>query len=246
MRDPVLDVATPVRRAFAHNDYLQPRPLYDALRHGFTAVEADVFLEGDELLVAHGRRELAGAPTLAAVYLDPLAALVERHGRVYDDRSLMLLVDVKSEAGPTYDALHALLERYDGLLTQYRHDGTLSAPVEVVVSGHTDLPRMEAQLIRYAAADARVTHLEETLSPVVTMVSAKWSKHFSWQGEGAMAAREQAELTGLVSRIHRAGCTARFWGTDPRIWPALLEADVDQIIADDLPGLREFLLRHDH
>jgi len=236
------DIGTPLRRAFAHNDYLQPRPLHDALAHGFTAVEVDVFLVGDELRIAHGRRELGAAPTLRELYLDPLAEIVGRRGHVHPDTALLLLVDVKSEAEPTYAALHDLLDGYDGLVTQHRHDGTLSGPVDVVVSGHTDLATMEAQLVRYATADARVQHLEETLSPAVTMVSAKWARHFGWLGDGPMHEQEQAELKRLVGVIHDRGCTARFWGTDPRTWPELLAAGVDLILADDLPGLREFLL----
>ena len=35
---------TPLRQAHAHNDYEHPRPLLDALDHGFCSVEADVFL----------------------------------------------------------------------------------------------------------------------------------------------------------------------------------------------------------
>lgn len=239
------EIGSPLRRAFAHNDYAQPRPLYDALAHGFTAVEADIILVDGELRLAHGQRDLAGATTLAEVYLDPLSRLVASRGHVHPDRPLMLLVDVKSDAGPTYAALHALLRNYDGLCTQYRHDGTLSGPVEVVVSGHTDLTQMEAQLVRFASADARVPHLEETLSPVVTMVSAKWARHFTWDGDGPMHEHEQAELKRVVTAIHDAGCTARFWATDERLWPELLAADVDLIVADDLPGLRAFLLRED-
>jgi hypothetical protein len=239
------DIGSPLRRAFAHNDFHQPRPLYDALEHGFTAVEADILLVDGELRLAHGQRDLAGAPTLGQVYLDPLADLVARRGHVYSDRPLVLLVDAKSDAGPTYAAIHALLDGYEGLCTQYRHDGTLTGPVEVVVSGHTDLAQMEAQLVRYANADARVPHLEETLSPVVSMVSAKWARHFGWLGDRPMHEHEQAELKRLVTTIHDAGCTARFWGTDERLWPELLAADVDLIIADDLAGLRAFLLAED-
>src|SRR5690606_12096586 len=40
-------------RAYAHNDYAHRVPLFDALGNGFAAVEADVFLRGEELLVAH-------------------------------------------------------------------------------------------------------------------------------------------------------------------------------------------------
>ncbi len=239
------EIGSPLRRAFAHNDYLQPRPLLAAIEHGFTAVEADIFLDDGELRLAHGRRELAGAPTLSEVYLEPLAEIVADLGHVFPGQPLMLLVDVKSDATPTYAALHALLERHAGMLTQHRYDGTLSGPVAIVVSGHTDLPQMEAQRVRYASADARIPHLDEAFSPAVSMVSAKWAKHFSWLGEGTMDEHEQAELKRIVGAIHDVGCTARFWGTDPRTWPELVAADVDQIVADDLPGLRAFLLAHE-
>lgn len=74
----------PLRHAHAHNDYLHPRPLYDALAHGFTSVEADVFLVDGELLVAHDPAGLDPRRTLAALYLDPLRALVRAgHGSVH-------------------------------------------------------------------------------------------------------------------------------------------------------------------
>lgn len=53
-----VQIGSPLRRAFAHNDYARERPLYDALEHGFTAIEVDVFLEEGQLLVGHGTRDL--------------------------------------------------------------------------------------------------------------------------------------------------------------------------------------------
>jgi hypothetical protein len=243
----MLEIGTPLRRAFAHNDYHQNRPLFDALEQGFTAVEADVFLVDGQLLLGHGRRDVEPGRTLSSVYLDPLAALVEDRGHVYADQPFLLLVDVKSEAGPTYAALHDVLTGYHRILTQYRHDGRLSGPVRVVVSGHTDLAQMEKQLVRYATADVRSTHLEQALSPVVSMVSDKWVEQFQWLWltEGWMRRRQRDEVARQVDLIHDAGCTARFWGVLPRTWPTLLAADVDHVIADDLPGLRQFLLDHD-
>ena len=38
---------------YAHNDYWHKHPLFDALDKGFTYVEADVFLKGNKLVVAH-------------------------------------------------------------------------------------------------------------------------------------------------------------------------------------------------
>jgi len=243
----MVEIGTLLPRAFAHNDQLQTRPLYGALEHGFAAVEADVFLVDGELLVGHGRKDVVPGRTLSSLYLDPLAELVQDRGGLFDGHPFLLLIDVKSEAGPTYAALHDVLASYSHMLTQYRHDGTLSGPVRVVVSGRTDLAQMEGQLVRYATADVRSTQLDRALSPVVSMVSDKWRDGFRWLWltEHWMRRREQAKLRRLVTRIHDAGCTARFWGVLPRTWPALLAADVDHIITDDVPGLRKFLLDND-
>ncbi|MDB5011544.1 MAG: hypothetical protein JWQ06_2333, partial [Mucilaginibacter sp.] len=43
----------PLPNAFAHNDYFHKHPLYDALQNGYTNIEADVFLKGNNLVVAH-------------------------------------------------------------------------------------------------------------------------------------------------------------------------------------------------
>ncbi len=44
--------ADPALHLHGHNDYLQPVPLQTALELGLGSVEADVFLDGGELLTA--------------------------------------------------------------------------------------------------------------------------------------------------------------------------------------------------
>lgn len=63
--------ARPLWRAHAHNDYEHPRPLFDALDHRFGSVEADIYLVGDQLLVAHDPVELDPTRTLESLYLAP-------------------------------------------------------------------------------------------------------------------------------------------------------------------------------
>ena len=62
----------PLAQAHAHNDYEHDRPLLDALDHGFTSVEADIYLVDGALLVAHNRRDVKPERTLEKLYLDPL------------------------------------------------------------------------------------------------------------------------------------------------------------------------------
>jgi len=69
-----------LERAHAHNDYEHDRPLYDALSRGFKSVEADVWLVGGELLVAHDREDVRRGRTLESLYLAPLRQLIKQNG----------------------------------------------------------------------------------------------------------------------------------------------------------------------
>ena len=114
----------PLRRAHAHNDYLHPRPLHDALGHRFTSVEADVYLVDGELLVAHDVVDLDPTRTLRSLYLDPLAARVRaNHGSVYRGhrKPVQLLIDIKADGEAAYLELHRQLSGYRGLFTTYTH-----------------------------------------------------------------------------------------------------------------------------
>jgi hypothetical protein len=240
------EIGTRLARSFAHNDYAQDRPLLDALAHGFAAIEADVHLVEGELLVGHSRSDLVPGRTLASTYLEPLAALVGATGRIYPDHPLVLLVDVKTHGEPAWPVLRDELAAYAPMLVRHDAGGSTAGPVSVVVSGHVDLAAMEADPVRHASADGRIQDLPGGLSPVVTMVSAKWSHLFRWRGFWRMRRRERDRLHALVSEVHRAGRQIRFWGTTPRMWPELVAADVDLVIADDLSGMAAWFARNGH
>ena len=59
-----------LRRAHAHNDYEHPKPLINALGHGFGSVEADVHLVEGKLLVGHDPEDLLPERTLERLYLE--------------------------------------------------------------------------------------------------------------------------------------------------------------------------------
>lgn len=107
--------------AHAHNDYLNERPLLDALEQGFASVEADVFLIDGELYVAHTFVEVDRSKTFRKLYLDPLRELVEKNrGRVYPgvNHPLVLLVDIKTDAEKTFAELHRQLLEYRSMLVE--------------------------------------------------------------------------------------------------------------------------------
>ncbi|MGW6589613.1 phosphatidylinositol-specific phospholipase C/glycerophosphodiester phosphodiesterase family protein [Streptomyces globisporus] len=243
----------PLRHAHAHNDYLHPRPLHDALAHGFTSVEADIFLVDGELLVAHEPATLDPTRTLASLYLDPLAALVRAgHGSVHPHHRapLQLLIDIKADGVAAYHELDRQLRRHQRMLTRYQHGRVVPKAVTAVISGdRTARAPMEAQRTRLAFYDGRLDDLG-TPAPAsfAPLVSANWTQSFSWLGAGPFPQAERDRLRTLVTTAHREGRRIRFWATPDvagpereSVWSELLAAGVDHLNTDDLAGLEKFL-----
>ncbi len=243
---PPQSTARPLPNAHAHNDYEHSRPLFDALSHGFCSIEADVHLVDGQLLVAHDLEDVRPERTLETLYLAPLRELVKRNrGSVYSDGpSLILLIDLKSPAVRTYEALRPLLERYQGMLTEYRGGTVREGAVTVLISGNRPVNMMAEETVRYAALDGRMQDLE-TNHPIhlVPLISENWPQFFQWDGTGPFPEAEAARLHGIVQKAHAQGRKVRFWATaDHRaFWDVLLAADVDLIGADDLAQLETYL-----
>lgn len=245
----------PLVSAHAHNDYDHCRPLYDALDRGFTSVEADVWLVDGRLLVGHDREDVMSGRSLEDLYLAPLEALTRKHaGQVYPggQRSLRLLIDVKSEAAPAYAALEDLLRRHHRIMTSFTDRRTIPRAVTAIVSGHQDRHAIRSSPVRYAAYEGGPGDLRRSSSPsFMPTVAADWQENFSWDGVGDMPALEELRLRGLVTEAHALGRTMRFWGTPDHagaareaVWSMLLDAGVDQISTDDLAELATYLARH--
>jgi len=235
----------PLHRAHAHNDYLHKKPLFDALELGFCSVEADVFLRGDELLVAHTVFELRRERTLRRLYLDPLRQWIREHdGKIFPDGTgIWLLVDIKSEAEATYQQVHAQLEEYSDIVSQY-HDGEFTQkPVTVVISGNRPVDRISQQKVRFAGIDGRPEDLESSAPPhLIPWISTDWKSHFRWRGVGAMPPEEQHRLEQMVLQSRKRGSRLRFWGApdNPALWNPLWEANVAWLGTDNLAGMAEF------
>lgn len=247
----------PLPQAHAHNDYEHARPLFDALDQGFTSVEADIFIVGDQLLVGHDPSELKPERTLESLYLEPLRQRVLRnHGHVYPQpAAFQLLIDVKSEAESTYAALEKRLRdpRYSFLFTSYLFGHVRRHAVTAVISGNRPKDTLVAQKYRLAFYDGRIQDTSDLHigdDPKVTpLVSDDWTALFTWTGAGEFPAAEHAKLLDIVSRAHAAKQKVRFWATPDAsgpareaLWTELADAGVDYLNTDDLPALAQFLL----
>lgn len=242
----------PLPNAHAHNDYLHERPLYDALSHGFTSVEADIFLVDGKLLVAHAPEELDPALTLQKLYLDPLARIVRANkGKVFrgSKQQLQLLIDIKYDGVNAYTKLDRVLRKYRKMLTTYVDGEVKQGAITVVISGDRPRDLMASQRVRYAFYDGRGPDLGTGVpASFMPLLSENWTGVFTWRGVGEMPAGERQFLHQAVAIAHASGQRVRFWATPDvpgpareAVWRELLAAGVDHINTDDLAGLEAFL-----
>ncbi|MSU66393.1 MAG: hypothetical protein EXS38_09900 [Opitutus sp.] len=236
----------PLTRAHAHNDYEHTRPLLDALDQGFCSIEADIYLVDGQLLVAHERSQVQPGRTLAALYLEPLRQRIRANGgRVYrGGPTVVLLVDVKTDAQATYGVLHETLKSFSEILTVFREGRVDAGAVTVIVSGNRARDIVVAQTVRFAALDGRKKDLGSSVSPLlVPWVSEDWNAIFPWRWEGPMPDETRTLLRQWIAKAHAGGQQVRFWNTPdrPEAWRVLFEAGVDWIGTDDLSGLKDFL-----
>ncbi len=240
--------ASALVNAHAHNDYQHKRPLFDALDQGFCSVEADIHLVDRQLLVAHDRSAVKPERTLQALYLDPLRAQARKNrGRIYRDSPVFyLLIDVKANAEATYAVLREVLKQYADILTEFQGNKLRKRAVTVVISGARATETMKAEKRRFAGIDGQIADLESGSPPTVfPWISDDWNTQFKWWGFGTFPENEKQKLKTLVETAHKHGYRIRFWGApnSEAIWRVQQEAGVDLLNADNLAGLRAFLLK---
>lgn len=231
-------------RAHAHNDYLHARPLADAFAHGFRSIEADVWLTNGALLVAHDFKDAAAERTLQKLYLDPLRAFVKTNEGRRIHSPIILLVDVKSAAEPTYAALTKVLAGYADILTEFTATNIQTNAVMVIVSGNRAQATMRDEARRWAAVDGRLLDLESNPpASLVPLVSDNWTKEFRWRGTGVLPEEERTKLRNSVSKAHSQGRIFRLWAAPDNEagWKELFDAGVDLLNTDKLAEMESFL-----
>jgi hypothetical protein len=241
--------SVPLPNAFAHNDYSHKHPLYDALQNGYTNIEADVFLKGNNLVVAHINPYFKAHHNLENLYLKPLAEHIKANdGQIYKgyNKPVTLMIDIKTEANSTYTALKLMLEKYRSILTRYENGKVIQGVITVVLSGHKpyDVIKREQNRLAFIDEDLRKTARDTMYANVCEMASCKYSKLLKWRGEGNISDNEQQKLCSYVAMAHRSGEKVRLWASpdNKAVWHELLKCGVDLINTDRLVALKNFLI----
>ncbi|MCW3070666.1 MAG: hypothetical protein JWO44_556 [Bacteroidetes bacterium] len=215
---------------------------------GFTSFEADIFLEKGKLIVAH-ISPLLKHKTLEQLYLKPLYDSVTKNkGAAYTSYAnpVILLIDIKSDADKTYEALKPLLEKYASMLTWAENGKVHEGAVTIILSGHKPYGKVQEESHRLAFIDQSLLNIGESAkdSSVYPLASCNYSSLMSWKGKGSIDKAEEEKLKTLVALAHAQGKKVRLWASpeNKEVWEMLLKNGVDLINTDELEELKIFLL----
>lgn len=226
--------------AHSHNDYVQATPFWLAWKAGFGSIEADIFLEGDELLVAHDTAALKKRHALEKLYLQPLDSCIKtNNGYVYPGkRPLILLVDIKTEAVATLNKLVAVLQHYPALI----HSPSLL----ITISGNRPDPATYTNWPGWIYFDGELvkTYPAEAYARI-PMVSGNFKTFSKWTGINTLPAADSTILENTIRQWHSLGKRTRFWNAPdtPNSWKTLVALGADFINTDHIPELSEFFQR---
>ncbi len=236
--------------AYAHNDYENERPLYDALAMGYQGVEADYHLVRGELLVAHDLHQVRPGRTLQALYLEPLRKWVEQCGTVLrGNRPFLLNIEAKTEGIDAYWALVRVLSQYRDMITVVRDGVQHTGPVQVVLVGwYPPLDELAVEPERLVAVqwivDDGSLYTPTVPAHLVRLVTLDYGKAIGWSGRGDPPRDAETSLTRLIQeRDEVAGRMARVHAAlvHPEVYRLILEAGVDLIGTKDLSATLKLL-----
>jgi alkaline phosphatase len=224
-------------RIHSHNDYLQTVPFYQAYAQQVASIEADVYAieSPDTLLVAHQPLALSTAPSLDEAYIKPLVALFKQNGgRAWrnTEKTLTLMIELKTSPTPTLDKVIALLSRhpevFDASVNPYA--------VRVVITGNKPPPDDFGNYPPIISFDGSHTNYTPAQLERIAMISLDFSAYSQWNGKGSMVSREHERVVSVIEKVHALGKPIRFWGTPDGItaWNTFYMLDVDYINTDHL------------
>jgi len=228
--------------AHAHNDFENEHPLQDALLNGFISVEADVHLQGGKLLVSHDRPDKK-SPSIEKLYFAPLDSLLKANsGRVYKESktTFYLMIDIKTEAKTTYQAIKHAAANYPTLLCS----SSGNCPVKIFLSGNRPLAMIEKEGYTGLAVDGYTSDVGKGFySELVPVISDNYKNWSNWNGRAKPTSKDLHRIKRLAQLVHAEGKKLRLWAIPDNevAWEALLDAGVDFINTDKLEALNNFL-----
>ena len=220
----------------SHNDYLQKQPFFLAYANKVDEMEADIFLVGDSILVAHSKKEVKSSNTLYNLYLKPIAEAFKEHkNKVSDDKkyTFSLMIDVKENWDAVYPNLKREIEKYGEI---FNRNGQKTA-IQIVISGSRPEQSAFNTYPKWLFFDGlpNISYAKKDLERV-TMISDNFSTYSKWKGSGEIPEEDKVKLKNLIAQAHKLNKPIRFWGAPDTeaCWKQLVELGADIINTDKI------------
>jgi hypothetical protein len=219
----------------AHNDYQKPDPLINALRYKVFAIEADIYLLDNKILVAHDKKELATAPTLDSLYLQPIIKLFKQHkGTISADKNYApaLMIDIKENGEGVIAALIKLLSSHRSVFDRSVNKKAL----QIVISGDRTISSKWSSYPTYILFDGRpYENYDSAAIKRIAFISDSYTKYVNSQDS-------TTQLKDLVQKVHAMGKLLRLWAANdnPQSWKKLQQLGVDIINTDKVTECRKY------
>jgi alkaline phosphatase len=227
-----------IANAHSHNDYENPVPFYTAYNAAFGSIEADIFLQNDELIVAHDTIELKQHRTLEKYYLNPLLNFIQKNnGHAYPDstRQLQMLIDIKTDSINTLNKLIETLKKSPLLIN--------CTSVKWVITGNRPASDLFIQYPFFILFDGELKkeYSKQALTKIA-MLSADFKNYAQWNGENNIPAAEELILKKEISKAHQLKKPVRFWDApdNENAWKKFMQLKVDYINTDRITELADF------
>lgn len=231
------------KNAHSHNDYLQSQPFYTAHANHFASMEIDVFLEGNELYVAHFKKDIDPKRTIESLYIEPLLRQIKLNGnnKAYKDGGkLQFMIDLKTAGEPTLRCLEAKLKP----IRQYFDVKNNPDAIKLVISGAAPSADRfkDFDEIFFFDGKRNTPYTDEQLKRVA-FFSASLQEFSKWNGLGRMVAPDSLKVKNFVDSVHQVGKPVRFWGNPDTktCWQAFIKMGVDYLNTDSPAEMAGFL-----
>ncbi len=228
-----------VANLHSHNDYEKPYPFKEAYNQGFGSIEADIFLRGENLVIAHDTNQAKLGKTLDSFYLQPLQTCIKTNNGfpyVSKDRTLQLLIDIKTEAIPTLNKLIEKLKAYPSI--------TNCASVKIVITGNRPPAPSFASYPAYIYFDGELyqDYPADALTRI-EMLSDDFKRYSTWNGKGGIQQKEKIVLEKGIAKAQGLHKKLRFWNAPDVInsWYTFMRLGIDYINTDHIYAAATFL-----
>ncbi|MBZ5858710.1 alkaline phosphatase family protein [Flavihumibacter profundi] len=223
-------VAYTTANAHSHNDYEQKVPFHTAYNEQFGSIEADIHLVKGQLLVGHDPEDLKENRTLENMYLVPLIEYNDKN------RKLQILIDLKTEAISTLNALVTTLKKYPAIIE--------SKSIRIVVTGNKPNQKQFGQYPDFIWFDGNLNE-NYTAGELkkIAMLSADFGSYTKGNNALPILNEDRKKIIAAIDKGHKLKKPVRFWGgpDSPEAWEEMINLKVDYINTDHIHELSDFL-----